>query len=347
MLRFSGMKTPFFFLLFLVLLSEAWSKPVYYRVEKDDQLGIIFMSIGHLKLWNYDGKVNLFKRSFHSVSPDVIKSGVVLRLDDEDIILKANVEFLEKDFFRIKKKIRTKEEFNLLVQNENIDLNKVKLPSVDLVEKQSSNVTIHSYKSFVLYAGAGGFVSRTQEKSEDASNSTFSGLQPIVQAKAIYSHTKIGSLSFDGFAKKIFTGQFSFPVNFDYRFQYLPIWNFQKYVRLAFSHSAIKHSYVGKADGEDKPFLLKSKFIGVGLVVPQDTFWYEFYFEKAYEGQMSSSSGNESRHSSGGYRFDTELVYPYSKKWRLIPGLNYYVLSDKQTDRFTVLEARLILGYEF
>jgi hypothetical protein len=197
-----------------------------------------------------------------------------------------------------------------------------------------------------LYPGTGGFVASDKEVDRSTITSTFTGLQPLIQIKGIYSNERFGSLSFDLFAKKIFNDQFSFPVNLDWRLQFVPKWNFTDSFHFALSHSIIKHSYVGKSSSLEIPYELKSRFIGLGLVFPKELYWFELYIEKAYTGDSKSTELTQD--ASRGWRVDSELVYPVSTHWRVLPGVTYYKVDSNQAEySFSVFEARLILSREF
>lgn len=199
---------------------------------------------------------------------------------------------------------------------------------------------------FNLYPGVGFFTASNYEDDRGVKTSTFSGVQPMIQFKGIYSSDLFGSVSVDLMTKKIINSQFSFPINLDYRMQFVPKWNFTDTFRFALSLSTLKHSYVGKSSTVEVPYELTSHFIGLGVVVPHDHFWYELYVEKAFSGEAKSSELTQK--TTNGIRIDTEVVYPIYKEWRILPGINYYYVKNSSTNyAFSVLESRLVFAREF
>lgn len=333
------------------------AKDFFYKVEQKDQLGIIFLSLGHRRLWQKDGKVNQFKKSSSLKTVDKVRIGDILKIDEKDIIFKKNVT-IEKDYIHLKKKIKTMPEYKIALNAEGIDeqdLSEQELPKIEVVQASEVPVSeapveeveeVKSIHSFDLYPGIGGFVANDTEEDRSVKTETFTGLQPLVQLKGIYSSDLFGSLAIDLLTKKIFTDNFSFPINFDYRIQLLPKWNISDNFKLAVSVSSIQHSYVGKSNETEVAYKLTSNFVGVGMVIPTDKFWFEFYVEKAIDGE--TTSGVQTQNTSEGWRFDTELVYSLYDKWRLLPGINYYKIEDETTDySLGVFETRLVFAREF
>ena len=345
-----------------VVLAEDY----YYKVEKKDQLGVILLSLGHKKLWPKDGKVNQFKKSSSLKNPGLISVGDILKINENDVVFKKNIT-IEESFIRFNKKIKTLPEFDQALSEEGIDYQQIavkELPKIEVVaidavpqNKELEKVvevekegefyptpeTIHSLN---LYPGIGGFVASDKEVDRNLKTDTYTGLQPLVQLKGIYSNSLFGSLAIDLLTKKIITDKFSFPINFDYRLQFLPKWNISDNFKLALSHSVVQHSYVGKSNSTEIAYELKSNFVGVGLVIPTESFWFELYIEKAYTGDTKSVEKTQS--TSNGIRFDTDMVYSLYDKWRLIPGINYYKVKDKNTVySLEVVEARLVFAREF
>ena len=341
------------------------AKDFYYQVEGNDQLGVIFLSIGYRRLWTNDGQVNLFKRKLNKKFPKNLFEGSILKINEADILFKKNI-LIEGNYFKIINKIKTLEQYdalqNKLVNESNLPIKTESIPSIEVVKlipetpqkTQESVQEINSKKtkiaevvqSFNIYPGLGGFFAKDLEKDRLTTSSTFSGLQPMLQFKGIYSHSEFGSIAIDILAKKIINNKYSFPVNTDFRLQVIPEWNFTNYFRIALSHSIITHSYVGKNTDTDIAYKLKSNFIGLGFVVPKDNFWFELFFEKAYKGQTSSNEATQE--ASSGLRIDSEIVYPISNDWRIIPGLNYYQLKQNSTNySLSVFELRTVLSRSF
>ena len=353
------------------------AKDYFYQVEKNDQLGIILLSLGHKILWPKDGKVNQFKKSSSLKDPSKISQGDVLKLNGKDIVFRNNV-IIKNDYIIFKNKIKTLPEFEQILIKEGLDqrISTNERPKLEVVQKKSlpevkevkikendlkvveaevvieeeqeevhtpTSETIHSLN---LYPGIGMFVASDKVTNRGWKTDTFTGLQPMVQLKGIYSNNIIGSVAVDLLTKKIITDKFTFPINFDYRLQFLPKWNISDSVKLALSHSVIQHSYVGTDNNVDNAQELKSNFVGVGFVIPTDNFWFELYVEKAYTGEKKSLEKTQS--ISNGLRVDTELVYSIYEKWRLVPGINYYTVKDKTNDySLDVVESRLVLAREF
>lgn len=348
-----------FALFILSFSSVSMANSIYYQVESGDQLGRIFLSLGHKKLWSKDGKVNKFKKSSNVKFPNKLKVGSYIKLNDQEIVFKKNIT-IKNDSLYFKKKIKTIPEYEKLLAEEGITEDQIAdqdFPSVEFVnkkttEKVSPEITAEEFieeksiHSFNIYTGIGTFVAYNKENDRGVSTSTFSGLQPLVQIKGIYSSSLFGSLSFDLLTKRLITSEFNFPINFDYRVQLLPKWNISENFLIAISHSFLKHSYVGKSSDLEVAYELKSNFVGLGIVLPRNNYWFELYVEKAYNGETKSNE--QTQKAASGIRIDTEFVLPVSTNWRIIPGLNYYQLKDKETDySFDVVEGRLVLAREF
>jgi hypothetical protein len=331
------------------LVPDAYPKDFYYKVEEGDQIGTVLLSLGHSQLWSKQGKVNHFKKQSKR-KVNRIFPGNTLKISEEDILFKKNVTFLENDYFRLIKKIKTASEYqDLLKEEESIVEQTPKEFPLEVVGNDQKNPEEESKEksisSFNLYLGAGGFIASNHETNTGLSTKTFTGLQPLVQLKGIYSHSIVGSFSFDLLSKKIISSDYSFPINIDYRLQFLPKWNISESFKLALSHSVVRHSYVGKGLTKDVSYELRTNFLGIGFVWPQEEFWFEGYIEKAYYGETSSSLATIK--DCEGIRLDTELVYPLYNNWKIIPGLNYYsVENDNQKYKLSVLETRVTFALE-
>lgn len=344
------------FIIFLGLsvTISSFANDVYYKIEANDQLGVVFLSIGHNRLWQKDGKVNLFKKNFKKKNLDLFYPGSFIKLREEDILFKKNVVFSRK-FFKIIKKAKKQNEYDELLRDENLNeetISNAPVPEVLILttEKLKSSKQAppiqELIQSFNLYPGVGLFIARDSESDRAVSTSTLTGIQPLVQFKGIYSTSLFGSICVDILAKKIINDKFSFPVNTDYRVQLVPKWNFTDNFRFSFSHSIISHSYVGKSTDTEIAYKLKSNFIGFGFVVPREVFWLEFFIEKAYSGETQSTESTQS--ASKGFRLDSEIVYPISKNWRILPGINYYHLKQNSAEySLSVVELRTVFARDF
>ncbi len=349
----------------LLYSTSIFAKDIFYQVEPNDQLGMIFLSLGHPNLWSTDGKINQFKKTSNFKYLDTIKPGQLLTIQDSDVNFKNNV-IINDDHFKFKNKIWTNAEFlelqknegqNSLEQTQKSESVKINLSDVTDYSQSASEKNLptqektevlnqRNQQSLDLYLGAGAFIASDNENDRDVLTNTMTGLQPLVQIKAIYSNEFFGSVALDLLTKKIISDKFSFPINLDYRVQYLPKWNISDSCKLAISYSFLQHSYVGKNSDIEIPYELKTSFLGIGLVFPQDNFWFEFYIEKAYQG--TTKSVERSQLANSGMRIDTELVYPLYKTWKILPGLNYYQLKDSTANyTFSVYEARLTVAHEF
>lgn len=343
----------FIIILFTVSFSQiAHSAEYYYQVEQNDQLGVILLSLGHKKLWPKDGKVNQFKKSSSLPNPNKISVGDILKLSEKDILFKKNV-ILDKDYVSFKKKIKTLPEFEQALVDEGIDYQNIsdsEPPKIEVIgsndEQNALNYRPEVIQSFNLYPGLGFFIASDKEINGNAKTDTFIGIQPMIQLKGIYSSSLFGSLAVDLLTKKIITNKFTFPINFDYRLQFVPKWNISDTFKMALSHSVLQHSYVGSNNQKEVAQELNSNFIGLGLVIPSEKYWFELYLEKAYTTKKKSLQSTQSIGS--GFRLDTEVVYSIYEKWRLIPGFNYYKVEDKSTNySLEVVEARLVFAREF
>lgn len=329
-------------------LNVSWAEDYFYKVEENDQLGVIFLSLGHKKIWSKSGKINQFKRTSRLSVPRRFARGAFLKISESDILFKGNI-LIKNKYITFKKKIRNLAEFEEYEFSKNLTTSKEEqttaAPAIGEVKEVTEQPTTFSH-SLNLHPGIGGFVGSNKETDRSTTTSTFTGIQPVIQIKGIYSNERFGSLSFDLFAKKVFNNQFSFPVNLDGRLHFVPKWNFTDFFHFALSHSMIKHTYVGKSSSQEIPYELKSRFIGLGLVFPHDLYWFEIYLEKAYMGDTKSTELTQD--VSKGWRMDSEIMYPVSTHWRILPGVNYYKVVSKQTEySFSVFEARLILSREF
>ena len=312
----------------LSLPTLVWAKDYIYRIERGDTYGNILLSIGHENVWSDKTLINTFLHKDPKV--DKIKNlhvGKVLHIPLEMIKFRKNVR-ASQGRIQIIRKISKLSEFRELAEQEKIEIKT-------------------EYRSLkTLYMGAGGFYANNTYQFEDTKSVTKSGLQPVIQAKFIWSHEAFGSLAFDIFAKKIFNNQFSFPLNIDGRIQFLPKYNLPGDFKLALSHSFLKHSYaVGEESSKGSVQKLNGRFIGLGVVVPKDNFWYEFYFEKMYAGTNESKLGNIS--VKDGWRIDSELVYPIFDKWKFIPGVNYFQFDNSaKKANLNVWELRMVFARE-
>lgn len=330
----------------------------FYEVETGDQIGVILYSLGHSPLWGTDGSVNRFRQARKDSRLKNLGYGSVLEIKKEDIRYSQNIIFKGKQIF-FKEKIRTRAQHQKFVSSLNIKHEPSnKLPA--LVELRSTRKQVRKKgavnnkdevlsvdsKKLTAFIGGGAFFANNSDVKDSVRTETQTGIQPMVQFKGIFSDHQWGDLSVDVLIKKIITSQFSFPINIDGRIQYLPFLFSETPVRLAVSHSILQHSYVGKLNSEDVAYDLKSRFVGIGIVVPRDRYWFEFYVEKAYQGEMESRQGSESRFASGGYRLDSELVYSVTPDWSLIPGINHYQLKGSNY-KLNVSEFRLVFAREF
>lgn len=332
------------------LTFNAYAADYNYKVVENDQIGIIMLSLGHKKLWSEKGKVNQFKKASGLRIPKKIVPGLTLKIREEDILFKDNVAITGSNFTFVKK-IKTLPEYeqHLAIQKGSTQA-EIQIKNEGAEESQliTETYVVEEEKKYALdlFLGFGGFIANNQEEDTTLSTTTFTGLQPMLQAKGIYSHEAIGSLSFDLMTKKIFEDQFSFPINIDYRLQYVPKWNVSENFKLALSLSTIRHSYVGKNSAIESEYELKSNFIGLGFVIPSERFWFEFYIEKGFDGKTETAG--ISQKADNGFRLDTELVYPMYKGWRMIPGINYYKLKNSDTEyALSVLEGRFVFAHEF
>lgn len=338
-------KIPFLFALAICSLPTR-SEILTYKIESRDQLGSIFLSLGQKKVWSKDGKVNLFKKRENIKSVSRIYPGEELKLNESDILFKKNIA-IQGNQLVIIKKINTLDEYEILLANEKLTTKEdVVVDKPDIVQpiaEADLKLTTHSLN---LYPGIGFFMANNSEVDRSAKTASFSGIQPMIEIKAIYSNDDFGSFSIDLLTKKIIQKTYNFPLNFDYRLQLIPKWNVSNSIRLALSHSTITHSYVGKHSLTDLKYKLTSHFIGLGLVVPRDHYWFELYLEKAYSGKTTSSE--YSQKTTSGFRIDTEWVYPITEKLRILPGINYYRVNQTASQyQLSVIETRLNLAREF
>lgn len=330
----------------------AYTQPLNYEVQKNDQLGTIFLSLGHKKLWPRDGKVNLFKQRIDTKIPKKIWPGQILKIEKNDILFTKNVK-IENDKIIILKKIKNLKDFEEqskiegmveLSVNENVKLNLEESSSSNDLSTDTKDMS--SNDSLVFYPAIGFFFAQDKETTSSFSTNTQTGLQPLIQVKAIYSNELYGSVSTDLLIKKIFTSQFNFPINFDYRIQLLPNVTQLSPFRVAISHSVIAHSYVGKQFNKDEQYKLTSNFIGIGFIYPMDDQWFELYFEKAYNGKIKGPRSK--MNATEGFRIDSEYIFPVLDDINLIPGLNYYSLKQNNGSyKLDVYELRLTMAKEF
>lgn len=338
---------------FIILFSFLFSTPLFsktltYTVENNDQLGTLFLSIGHKKLWAKNGIINILSKELEVKDVSIITPGKRLKIPEDYILFKKNITQKNDDFFIIKK-INTLKEYEELLKNENLKESDVAKDNetfeieIDEEENNKEKKVVHTFN---FYPGVGFFLANNSERDQAATTTTFTGLQPIVELKAIYSNDSFGSLSADLLTKKIFNSGESFPLNIDYRLQFVPLWNFTDYFRFAFSHSVLVHSYKGKHIENNTNYKLTSRFFGLGFIVPSDRYQFEFYFEKAYRGETTSTQYTQN--TKDAFRIDAEVIYSFNEKWRLIPGINYYNLKDQNTlYELSIFEARFVLAREF
>lgn len=340
------MKNVFILILSFVLSSFAFAetKKLFYIVEKGDTFGSIILSLGHLKLWSGSAYVNKFKNKVSPKEVSQVNPGDKIRFSETEIIFRKNIE-VEGDQIFIKKKIKKIAQWEEQRKLEEA-VKPTKAPEVVIVEKEDSTV-VYENKNWTmdLYPGFGGFLAQDGEQDRSTQTKTQTGLQPMLQLKGIYSHSSVGSIAFDVLAKKIINSKFSFPVNTDFRLQYIPKWIDLGNVNLAVSYSRLRHSYVGKPLDEEIEYELQASFLGVGLVWPRESWWYEIYLEKAVNGKTESDEQDIALHE--GWRIDSELIYPVSKKLRIIPGINYYTTKNSsQNYQMSVFELRSTLVWE-
>lgn len=323
----------------------AQDKKIYYEVEKGDTFGSVLFSMGYITLWSGSAYVNKFKHKITPSPVDKVKVGDKVYFDESEIVFKKNVEIKDDRIF-FKRKIHKLDEWKELAAIE--ETKDAPEAPQELVVESDKAVQVYSNatSSFEIYAGAGGFVARDVEADRSTSTTTMTGIQPMAQVKGIYSHSSIGSLAVDVLAKKIFNSEFSFPVNTDFRFQYIPKWINLGDINLAVSYSMLKHSYVGKPEEEEKEYELSANFVGVGFVWPKETYWFEVYLEKALASETESD--DQTIKLNEGWRVDSELIYPLTRTLRLIPGINYYTTKNSSKEyQMTVLELRSTIAWEF
>ena len=216
-----------------------------------------------------------------------------------------------------------------------------------ILQKSSSNINFKKNSNRLkVFPGIGLFITNNKETDQQTATTNFSGIQPMIELKTIYSNDLFGTLAIDLLTKKIIKNSLNLPINFDYRLQFIPKKNFTGNFKFAISHSIINHSYVGKHSEADTTYQLKSSFIGLGFIIPKDHSWFEFYIEKAYFGKATSSESTQK--ASKGFRLNTEWIYPISDKLRLIPGLSYYSLKQTSTQyQLSAFNACLSMAREF
>jgi hypothetical protein len=210
-------------------------------------------------------------------------------------------------------------------------------------EDETIEAVTHSIN---LYSGIGVSLASNKEIDRQTVTSTFSGAQPLIELKTIYSNESLGSFSVDFFAKKIIQNIYHFPLNYENHIQFIPKWNFLKSLKFGTSHSILFHSYVGKYSNTNIEYKLKSSFVGFAFLIPREKSWFEVHVEKAYSGEVIS---NESHFRNlDGIRIDTAWVYPLTKTLKLLPSLNYYSLNQESVQyQLKIFEARLMLAREF
>lgn len=334
------------FLIPFLFLNPVFAKSYRYEVEKGDTLGTILLSLGHLKLWKPQGMVNHFQQRAPELGTGQLIRGREISIPEEYIVFKSNVT-LKDDKLTFVKKIKTQPEFRELLSKQDAvvpvdhEVSKKEEPAPTKVPPEPSQPI-----GLSLYPGAGLFLALNQAENNGVMTVTQTGIQPMAQLKGIYSNALLGAFSFDVLAKKIINPKYSFPINLDYRLQYLPQWNVSESYRLALSYSILRHSYVGKGAGEEEAFQLNTQFAGLGFVLPRDVFWFEVYLEKEVSGETKSDTYNVS--TKNGWRLDSELIYPIGPHWKIIPGINYFRFEDKsQSYKFHVVETRLIFARQF
>lgn len=334
-------------LCFLTGKARAEEKQLFYQVEKGDTFGTVIFSLGYIRLWSGSAYVNKFKNRITPTTVNKVAVGDRVYFNQSEIIFTKNVN-IEGNRIFFKKKIRKLKEWKeLMAQEEN--QNPEPEPELLIVQsknKEEKKVYTRSRSDYDLYVGGGAFMARDVELDRASKTTTMTGFQPMVQLKGIYSHSSIGSLAIDVLAKKIFNKEFSFPVNTDFRLQYIPKWIDLGSVNLAASFSTITHSYVGIPEEDEKEYTLKANFLGLGVVLPKGSYWYEIYIEKAIS--STTKSDDQTITLDEGWRLDSELIYPLGDDWRLIPGINYYTTKSGADDyQMTVLELRTTIAVEF
>jgi len=333
--------------LFLLLTVErSFSTEYLYQIKEGDQLGTILLSLGHKYLWSKDSKLDQFKKTSQVSLPNFIKKGTIIKISDNDIIFKKNVA-LKNGQLKILRKIRTLKDYEEYLLEETpvaTDPGHNKELSIDI-----TNINVpakKAQKSISFYAGLGTFITQDKVTDRQVISSTFSGIQPLVQLKGIYTSGERRVLALDLLAKKIISSQFSFPINYNFRLQAMPGWEIANVFQLGFTHSFLRQSYVGMNSLNEVSYELRSQFVGISVLHTQDSYWIELYIEKAYRG--STKSSEYTHEVSNGYRVETEISYPVSDKWKVIPGINYYTFESTSDDySFYGLEARLVFSREF
>lgn len=338
------------FIVIFLMASMTWAlandQKIYYQIERGDSLGSVIFSLGYIKLWTGSAYVNKFKNRINPQGSDLVAVGDKIYFNEDEIIFKKNVRREGNRIF-FHKKIKKIKDWKILMAQEKIQGSVPESPrSVVLETKNETKAFDKKNSSYEIYLGAGGFVAQDMEKDQATQTDTMTGLQPMVQLKGVYSHSAWGSLAVDILTKKIINADFSFPINTDFRFQYLPKFINLGPVNLAFSYSMLKHSYAGKPLDEVKEYELTAQFAGVGLVLPRSSYWYEFYLEKSLSAKTESNEKNITL--KNGWRFDSELIYPLGRKWRVIPGINYYMTENKsESYEMNVLELRTTVAWLF
>ncbi|MCM2348581.1 MAG: hypothetical protein NDI69_01080 [Bacteriovoracaceae bacterium] len=319
---------------------------LYYQVEAGDTFGTVIFSLGYIRLWTGSAYVNKFKNRINPKELNRVDVGDKIYFDESEIIFKKNIR-REGDRIYFHRKIRKLADWRELRAREKIEEDLPKAPeSIVLEKKDEVRVFNNTKSSYEIYLGAGGFVAQDMETDNATETTTMTGLQPLVQLKGIYSHSAMGSMAVDVLAKKIINADFSFPVNTDFRLQYIPKFINLGPVNLAFSYSMLKHSYAGKPVDEVKEYELSAQFAGIGLVLPRGSYWYEIYLEKSLAARTVSNDKSISLGS--GWRLDSELIYPWGPQWRIIPGINYYTTENSSKKyEMNVLELRTTISWLF
>lgn len=319
---------------------------LYYQVEAGDTFGTVIFSLGYIRLWTGSAYVNKFKNRIDPKEVNRVEIGDKIYFDESEIIFKKNIRREGNQIF-FHRKIRKLKDWRELREREKTKEDLPQAPEMIVLEKKDEvRVFDNTKSSHEIYLGAGGFIAQDMEKDNATETNTMTGLQPLVQLKGIYSHSAIGSMAVDVLAKKIMNADFSFPINTDVRLQYIPKFINLGPINLAFSYSMLKHSYAGKPVDEVKEYELSAQFAGIGLVLPRGFYWYEIYLEKSLAARTVSN--DKSITLSSGWRLDSELIYPWGPRWRIIPGINYYTTENPSKKyEMSVLELRTTISWLF
>ena len=344
------------FLLFFCFFISFKAHSLVYQFDKGDDLGGVLISFGYKQLWTGEKAINKFKNRIKTRKLSSIQTGRLFNIELEEIKFKKNISISENNVFLIRK-IKTIKEWEEINQNEMSNVTPTDLmsqkeptpPAKDLevlvpevLETKEIEVTNDS--TLKLFGGGGIFLANDSEIDRNVKTSTYTGIQPMLDFKLIYSHSQLGSVASELMLKKILNSGYQFPLNYDFRFQVLPQYFQLNNFQFAVSYSTNTHSYIGKPSVREIEYELNSHFFGLGMIYQNRDFWVELYIEKAMSGQTKSSE--KSLTIDQGMRLDAEVIYPINDKWSLIPGLNYSQYKGANY-QINVIETRLNITREF